>query len=50
VVAAADAIPRDVTCVGELADDAVRGAFGDPDRFADVAQPGRPDPAQEHSA
>jgi hypothetical protein len=40
VVAAAHAPPGDVAGVRELADDAVRGALGDPDRFADVAQAG----------
>jgi hypothetical protein len=38
VVAAAVALARDVVGGGELGDDAVRGAFGDPDRLADLAQ------------
>ena len=37
LVAAAVAFARDVAGVDELADDAVCGAFGDPDRFADLA-------------
>jgi hypothetical protein len=38
LVAAAVALAGDVAGGGELADDAVGGAFGDPDRLADVAQ------------
>ena len=38
-VPAADALPRHVAGVDELADDPVRGALGDPDGLTDVAQP-----------
>jgi len=38
VVAAPVAPARDVAGVGELDDDPVRGAFGDPDRLADLPQ------------
>lgn len=38
VVAAAVAFARDVAAVGELGDDVVGGAFGDPDAVADLAQ------------
>ena len=38
VVAAADPLARDVARGGELADDVVRSAFGDPDAVADLAQ------------
>ncbi len=40
VVAAAIALTRDVAGGDEIADDAVRGSFGDPDPFADLAQAG----------
>ena len=38
VVAAAVSVACDVTGVGELGDDSMRGPFGDPDALADVAQ------------
>src|SRR2546429_9480493 len=38
VVAAAVALARDVPGGGEVADDAMGGALGDPDRLADLAQ------------
>jgi hypothetical protein len=51
VVATSRSLPGDLAGAGDLTDDAVRGAFGDPDRFADVAQPGARilRDAQEHS-
>jgi len=39
VVASSVALARNVPGAGQLGDDAVRGAFGDPDPVAEVAQP-----------